>query len=430
MKIFWSWQSDTDGKTGRHFVRNCLADAVKELKQPDDLEQPTTRETREEMHLDHDRQGVSGSPDLASTILRKIDVAAVFICDVTLVAQNEVREADGSIRTKRQINSNVAIEYGYALHRLTDERILMVQNTHFGNRDALPFDLRHKAGPIQYNLAPGATKDEVKRAAAGLTGQFVGMLRPFLKIGDVGDGRQQFAETLTSSLRRRSGNLARRLPVTVRKIQVGISGRQSDRVEYSFDARSAFYLRLIPTKPLANELRITDLLDLVKGRKVLVMTRASNGALPDRNGYGAICFEPHGSSTTPTAFTQLFRNGEIWGVTSEYVTELQLGSLIKMPNVTNVSQTALKNWFDVAASCGVEFPVEIEMGAIGIDGMYLPTNTQGGTAGPLHQDEFRLRRSVNSVDAGYSVVDEFVAGLWDYGIRRSCPRRLVTPQNI
>ena len=343
MKIFWSWQSDTDGRTGRHFVRRCLADAVKELKQPDDLEQPTTRETREEMHLDHDRQGVSGSPDLAPTILKKIDAAAVFICDVTLVAQNEVREADGSMRTKQQINSNVAIEYGYALHRLTDERILMVQNTHFGNRETLPFDLRHKAGPIQYNLAPDAPKDEVKRAAAGMTGQFVAMLRPFLKMGDIGDERQQFAETPTSSSQaafwKPGETLAR---YGEENTDWGFSGRQSDRVEYSFDARSAFYLRLIPTKPLPNELRVTDLLDLVNGRKVLVLTRAASAALPDRNRHGAICFEPHGTSTTPTAFTQLFRNGEIWGVTSEYVTELQLGSLIKMPNVTNVSQAALQ----------------------------------------------------------------------------------------
>ena len=420
MKVFWSWQSDTDGRTGRHFVRRCLADAVKELKQPDDLEQPTTRETREEMHLDHDRQGVSGSPDLAPTILKKIDAAAVFICDVTLVAQNEVREADGSMRTKQQINSNVAIEYGYALHRLTDERILMVQNTHFGNRETLPFDLRHKAGPIQYNLAPDAPKDEVKRAAAGMTGQFVAMLRPFLKMGDIGDERQQFAETPTSSSQaafwKPGETLAR---YGEENTDWGFSGRQSDRVEYSFDARSAFYLRLIPTKPLPNELRVTDLLDLVNGRKVLVLTRAASAALPDRNRHGAICFEPHGNSTTPTAFTQLFRNGEIWGVTGEFVTELERGSIIKMPNVTNVSQAALQNWFEVAAHHGIEFPVEIEVGATGISGMYLPTNTQGGVAGPLHQDEFRLRRSVNSADAGNSVVDEFVAGLWDLaGIRR------------
>jgi len=31
MKVFWSWQADTHGKTGRHFVREALADAIKLL---------------------------------------------------------------------------------------------------------------------------------------------------------------------------------------------------------------------------------------------------------------------------------------------------------------------------------------------------------------------------------------------------------------
>lgn len=67
MKVFWSWQSDTPGKTGRHFVRDVLADAIKALKEPEDIEEPTKRVSREALHLDHDRQGVPGSPDLAPT---------------------------------------------------------------------------------------------------------------------------------------------------------------------------------------------------------------------------------------------------------------------------------------------------------------------------------------------------------------------------
>ena len=116
MKVFWSWQADTPGNTGRHFVREALADAIKALKQPEDVEEPTARETREALHLDHDRQGVPGSPDLAPTIFRKIDQAAVFVADVTLVSHiTKGREASS---TKKLINSNVAIEYGYALHAL------------------------------------------------------------------------------------------------------------------------------------------------------------------------------------------------------------------------------------------------------------------------------------------------------------------------
>jgi hypothetical protein len=64
MKIFWSWQSDTPGKVGRHFVRDALRLAIEALKQAPDVEEPTAAETRETIHLDYDRQGVTGSPDL------------------------------------------------------------------------------------------------------------------------------------------------------------------------------------------------------------------------------------------------------------------------------------------------------------------------------------------------------------------------------
>src|SRR5438876_805526 len=151
MKVFWSWQSDTLGKIGRHLVRDALTEAIAVLKQPNDIEEPSERDAREALHLDHDRKGVSGSPDLAATIFRKIDQTTVFVADVTLVGEAPSASAKaGEGGAKELINSNVGIEYGYALHALGDTAILMIQNRHFGEREALPFDLKHKSGPIQY----------------------------------------------------------------------------------------------------------------------------------------------------------------------------------------------------------------------------------------------------------------------------------------
>ena len=65
MKIFWSWQSDAPGKTGRHFVRNALTAAIEQLRRPDEVEEPMVATNRESMHLDQDRQGVTGSPVVA-----------------------------------------------------------------------------------------------------------------------------------------------------------------------------------------------------------------------------------------------------------------------------------------------------------------------------------------------------------------------------
>jgi len=147
MKIFWSWQSDTPGKTGRHFVRQTLLDAIRDLKQPEDVEEPTERERKDALHLDQDRQGIPGSPDLFRTILEKID----------------------------------AIELGYALKALSDRNVLMVLNTHYGDRAFPPFDLAHKAGPIMFHLAPGADKKAIETEVAKLKGRFVVALRPYLE---------------------------------------------------------------------------------------------------------------------------------------------------------------------------------------------------------------------------------------------------------
>ena len=50
---------------------------------------------------------------------------------------------------------------------LGDELILLVQNTYYGTRDNLPFDLKHKAGSIQYRLAPDAANPEIAAAKMG-----------------------------------------------------------------------------------------------------------------------------------------------------------------------------------------------------------------------------------------------------------------------
>ena len=171
MKIFWSWQADTPGKTGRHFVRDALADAIKQLKEPSGVEEPHERDLRESIHLDHDRKDVSGTPKIADVIFEKIDHSDVFIADVTPVAElTRLNPTDGEPPVKKLINSNVAIEYGYAVRAVTDELILLVQNTHYGNRSDLPFDLQHKGSPIQYRLAPDASADERKAEKAKLVG--------------------------------------------------------------------------------------------------------------------------------------------------------------------------------------------------------------------------------------------------------------------
>src|SRR5579859_5811623 len=97
MKIFYSWQSDTPKEVGKEFVRQALDAAVSGLE-INESERPV---------VDQDTAGVLGSPIIAETIFRKIRESSVIVVDVTLTGK--------TASNKPLINSNVAIELGYAI---------------------------------------------------------------------------------------------------------------------------------------------------------------------------------------------------------------------------------------------------------------------------------------------------------------------------
>jgi hypothetical protein len=169
IKVFYSWQSDINAKYNRYFQLDCLKSAVKKINQELDL--------KESMREDHDTKGVAGSPDIASTILSKIENSDIFIGDITFVAFSDNNRALS--------NPNVLIELGYAMHALSDERVINVINTAFGEpKDNIPFDLAHKRWPISYELSDKNVSDKavVKKA---LIESFVSALKPYAKLPKV-----------------------------------------------------------------------------------------------------------------------------------------------------------------------------------------------------------------------------------------------------
>lgn len=140
--VFWSWQSDLDGRVTREVIRYALDDAIKILAA--DLEEA------DRPNLTSDTQGVAGTPDIVATILRKIDEAAVFVGDVTPIGVSESGKACA--------NPNVLLEMGYANKALTEHRVIQVWNTAFEGAmlDKLPFDMRGRRGPMDYHLPIGA----------------------------------------------------------------------------------------------------------------------------------------------------------------------------------------------------------------------------------------------------------------------------------
>jgi len=124
-RVFYSWQSDLPNATNRGLIEKALEDAAQSIREDGSISiEPV---------IDRDTAGVPGSPDIASTILEKIERADVFVCDVSIVNKNAVRPTP---------NPNVLIELGYALKALGPNRIIMVLNSAFGGPELLPFDLR------------------------------------------------------------------------------------------------------------------------------------------------------------------------------------------------------------------------------------------------------------------------------------------------
>lgn len=126
--IFYSWQTDSENSTNRGFIEQALNQAVKAIRSDNFI--------HVEPVVDRDTLGLSGSPDIATTIFSKIDKADIFLCDVSII-----NTASGSRPTP---NPNVLVELGYALKALGSSQIIMIFNMASGKPEELPFDLRGK----------------------------------------------------------------------------------------------------------------------------------------------------------------------------------------------------------------------------------------------------------------------------------------------
>lgn len=154
--IFYSWQSDLNKKTNNHFIKGCIEKAIKELKKENEI----TVIPR----LDKDTLGEAGSPRIIDTILKKIDAADIFIADVTIINSTWL---NNFLKKRLTPNPNVLFELGYALHRMSWNRIICLNNNSFSNISDMPFDLQQNR-ISQYNYNGKKNKKEAKQDLTNL----------------------------------------------------------------------------------------------------------------------------------------------------------------------------------------------------------------------------------------------------------------------
>ncbi|MYE06921.1 MAG: hypothetical protein F4Y04_06840 [Chloroflexi bacterium] len=127
-------------------VRWALDRAVRSLNRGGTLEQA--------LRVDQDTENVPGWPDIAATLLDKIDKCELFVADLTPVNGPE----PGSRLTP---NPNVMLELGYALATgMKRARIVCVVNAAYlpeGDPSNLPFDVRGSR-PLVFSLDDPETR--------------------------------------------------------------------------------------------------------------------------------------------------------------------------------------------------------------------------------------------------------------------------------
>ncbi len=163
--VFYSWQSDLPNSTNRGFIQDALEKAAKIIRNDNSIQAGPI--------IDRDTSGVPGSPDIARTIFGKIDQAKVFVCDISIINQEAIRQVDA----RPTPNPNVLLELGYAFKALGDKHIIMLLNDAYGEIKLLPFDL-HMRRAITYHMPEEANERAPERNR--LTGILTDALRTIL----------------------------------------------------------------------------------------------------------------------------------------------------------------------------------------------------------------------------------------------------------
>jgi hypothetical protein len=413
MKIFWSWQSDTPGKTGRFLVRDALRKAIEHLRQPHEIEEPTSQETREALHLDQDIQGETGSPNLAATILDKIRVSDVFVADVTSVGL--VAPPSSGVESKKLINSNVAIELGYALHALTDKRVLMVFNEHYGTYTDLPFDLRHRGGAIVFNAPPTATKEDLAEQKKTLRDRFVTALKPLIA---------EKARTSDKAIQTTAVfNEAIYFPARAVLAEMGEEGIRG-HLRFEYEGDRFCFLRLMPPTTFAERLRLATLQKLAAQAPLLGTV---DNTFVTLNEYGVL---KYASRTLPpegiaklACSTQLFENGEIWCVDSSLIITDPAGlpqglkyPFLHCPSFEKTYCNTFTQLTEFAKTIGVLPPWRIVVGVTGLKGVRLGTPSGGylEQSRPINKPQISKYVVVNNDNSNAAaILEPFFADIYD-----------------
>ncbi|MDD7971410.1 hypothetical protein PUT78_09860 [Roseinatronobacter sp. HJB301] len=289
MQVFYSWQTDVDRKINKNFIHDALVAAINEISADIGISEAARAESQ--ITLDQDTQGILGSPSIAETILKKIAAADVVVLDVSLIACGR--------EEKRHINSNVAIELGYALGKRGHEPLLKVMNTHYGDFDKLPFDLRDRRHPVAYCLSPDATKVQIETERKNLSRKLKAILAEYLQNLSSAPVIELNKHEPTSSSFVETAFWPQNAPIA--KIY------QQDEPMFCESSRLVS-IRVIPAHA-QDKLTQLQCRNMVKNCPPLLYEDSYSSSV---NEWGALTYCKYEGTTSILSGTQILKNREIW----------------------------------------------------------------------------------------------------------------------
>ena len=394
IKLFWSWQSESPVRIGRIFIRDALKEAIDQLKLSADIEEPERDTTK----IDHDPGRASGGTGLVRDILNRIDAAGVFVADVTSASKiGSGVDIQPESAGNKLINSNVALELGYALRALGEQKLILLFNSHYGWQEDLPFDVRNLADAIAFTLAPNAGRPEIELERKKLTARLVSAIERGVQEPEP-SAEQSGATpaTFNKAAYFQGGEVLAQ--------SVDSNGRGAS---YSYSTDTFCYLRMMPLPKLERALALSTLSEVV--HRAPLLSRQPGGALSGTNAYGAIGFEigsqPGRGRGKLAASTQLFASGEIWSLSAALIAHErgERPAWIKLPFLASVvfervyydQLRALVAFAQEYLSLGP--PWQIECGLTGILGLNVGLSPDD-IRGPVRKADVSLRRTLKSED--------------------------------
>jgi hypothetical protein len=383
-------------------VRDALREAIEQLHITAEIDEPE----RDATTIDHDPERISGGVGLVRSILKSIDAANVFVADVTAVGKvGSGTDIQPESVGHRLINSNVALELGYALRALGDLKLIVVFNAHCGWQNELPFDVRSREDAIPYTLTPNAGRPEIELERKKLSARLVSAIDRCIQEPVLGP--EQSAATPST--------FNKAVYFQAGEVLAHAGESQGAGASYAYSSDAFCYLRLIPVPTLQAALPLATLLEVVGQAPLL--SRQPGGAMSGSNSYGAIGFEvgsqPGRGRGKLAASTQLFPTGELWSLSASLIAHErgERPTWIKLPFLASVvlERVFYDNLRALMAfaqqSLSLSPPWQVECGLVGILGLHLGLSPDD-IRGPVRKADVTLRRTLKSQEEG--VMDKFL----------------------